>query len=157
MEIAQKLENKKQELTSKMIPPDTIEYRDNQPTKDDFFDLYEAIGWNVGYGFTAEELHEAMSHSWYLVAAYHEGRLVGFGRLLSDGIYHAFVCEMIVRPSYQGQGIGKEILERLIAKCRAHNIRLVQLFSATGKADFYRKFGFEEKTGETPGMQLKKP
>src|SRR4051794_24090151 len=111
-----------------MTTPNSIEYRMQQPSKDDFFDLYEAIGWNAGYSFTPEELYEAISHSWYLVAAYQEGQLVGFGRLLSDGIYHAFVCEMIVRPTHQGQGIGKEILERLLAKCRAHNIRLVQLF-----------------------------
>lgn len=137
------------------ITPGSIEYRNDQPDKDVFFDLYEAIGWNSGYGFTPEELHEAMSHSWFLVAAYEGSQSVGFGRLLSDGIYHAFICEMIVRPSHQGQGIGQAILEQLIAKCRAHNIRLVQLFSATGKAGFYKKFGFVVKEGETPGMQLK--
>lgn len=136
-------------------PPGLIEYREEQPDQADFFDLYEAIGWNATNGFTAAELHEALTHSWYMVAAYHEGQLVGFGRVLSDGIYHAFICEMIVRPTHQGQGIGQAILERLIARCRAHNIRQVQLFSATGKAGFYKKFGFEERAPGAPGMQLK--
>ena len=133
-----------------------INYRESQPPKEVFFKLYETTGWNEGYGFSREDLHEAIRHSWYMVAAYDGDELVGFGRVLSDGVYHAFICEMIVHPDNQGKGIGKEILERLVAKCHAHHIRLIQLFSATGKAEFYRKFGFEERQPGAPGMQLKK-
>ena len=134
----------------------TIIYREDQPSRDGFFKLYETTGWNAGYGFSREDLHEALKHSWHMVAAYDGDELVGFGRVLSDGVYHAFICEMIVHSGYQGQGIGREILARLVAKCQAHNIRLIQLFSATGKAEFYRKFGFEERQPGAPGMQLKK-
>ncbi|MBN9387368.1 MAG: GNAT family N-acetyltransferase [Chloroflexi bacterium] len=136
------------------ITPDTLEYREDQPAKEDFVNLYATTGWRALDFLNAEDFEEALKHSWYMLAAYHEGQLVGFGRVLSDGIYHAFICEMIVRPTHQGQGIGQAILERLIAKCQAHNILQVQLFSASGKAGFYKKFGFEERAPDAPGMQL---
>lgn len=133
----------------------TIDFRESVPLEETFFTLYQTTGWNQSYGFSAGELHEALKQSWYLVAAYDKSELVGFGRVISDGIYHALITEMIIAPAYQGQGIGSEIMQRLLAKCRDHRIRSIQLFSARGKAEFYKRFGFEERGANAPGMQLK--
>ncbi|MCP4156595.1 MAG: GNAT family N-acetyltransferase [bacterium] len=133
-----------------------IQYKENEiPNKEAFFDLFESTGWNKEYHLTAAEIHTALSASWYMVSVYKENRLVGFGRVLSDGKLHALITEMIIFPQHQGLGIGKKILEMLTAQCKAHEIRDIQLFSARGKAGFYEKYGFSSRPENAPGMEIK--
>jgi len=83
-------------------------------------------------------------------------RLVGFGRVVSDGVLYGMIYDMIVEPTHQGRGIGSEILRRLVERCRAAGLRDIQLFSARGKAPFYGKRGFENRPDDAPGMRLRK-
>ena len=99
-------------------------------------------------------MHEALQHTWYAVSAYDADRFVGFGRVISDGVLHALIVELIVTPEYQEQGIGSAILNELVAKCRAAKIRDIQLFCARDKVGFYAKHGFVARPDDAPGMQL---
>lgn len=131
-----------------------IEYRDDLPLASAYAKLFETTGWNKVYQASAHELAEALRQSWCTVAAYDANRLVGFGRVLSDGILYAMVYDLIVLPSHQTRGIGSEILARLVQKCTLAGIRDVQLFSAAGKSGFYEKRGFKERPVDAPGMRL---
>ena len=71
----------------------------------------------------------------------------------SDGIHHALIVDLIIYPKYQGNGIGSEILKRLLKVCTEKNIRDIQLFSATGKSKFYEKYGFQKRNENSPGME----
>ncbi len=132
-----------------------ISYQHTLPEKEEFFRLYESTGWNEEDRLNAEQLDEAICHSWYLVSAYDGARLAGFGHVIADGILHALIVDLIVAPEYQGQGIGKCILNDLVARCQAHGIRSIQLFCAKGKAGFYEKYGFVSRPADAPGMELK--
>jgi GNAT superfamily N-acetyltransferase len=131
-----------------------IAYREQPPPPSDYCRLFETTGWNKAYQAEADELYEAISSSWYVLSAYDDDDLVGFGRVISDGVLYALVCDLIVKPSYQGQGIGSTLLNKLIARCRTQQIRVVWLFSAKGKSSFYKKFGFAERPSDAPGMQM---
>ena len=133
-----------------------IEYKDTIPDIDTYFILFESTGWNKEYGLSKEELYCSLLKSYYCVSAFEKNKFVGFGRILSDGILHAMIYEMIVYPGSQGKGIGKEILNRLISKCRENNIRDIQLFCSKGKRGFYEKFGFNARPEDSPGMEFKK-
>ena len=101
------------------------------------------------------ELFTAISSSWYVLSAYVQGgELVGFGRIVSDGKLYAFVCDMIIDPRYQLQGIGSMMMEAMLERCREAGIRVVWLFSASGKSGFYEKHGFEVRPSDAPGMEL---
>ena len=130
-----------------------ISYRSETPEKDQFWGLFQTTGWNENYQLSADELIQALNSSWYLLAAYNGHQLVGFGRLVSDGVIHAMIYELIVLPEYQGQGIGGNILERLVEKCKETGVRDIQLFCARGKREFYEKRGFVARPYEAPGMQ----
>jgi GNAT superfamily N-acetyltransferase len=132
----------------------SITYREDLPDEQQYLALFETTGWNEKYKASAEELIKVLKNSQYIVMAYDGDRLVGCGRVVTDGVLHAMIYEMIVHPSYQGQGIGSAILEKLVAKCKAAGIREVQLFSAKGKASFYRRYGFVERADDAPGMGL---
>jgi len=133
----------------------TIEYRTGKPDAEAFFRLFETTGWNEEYKASLDDIHTVLDHSWYIVSAHDNGKLVGTGRVISDGLLHAMVFDMIVDPENQGRGIGREILRMLVEQCRAHRIRDVQLFCAKGKVKFYEKNGFVKRDDDAPGMQLK--
>ncbi len=133
------------------------EYRETIPGRDEFFALFNTTGWNEEeYNLSADQLYQAINHSWGMVCAYEDESLIGYGRIISDGVLHALIVDMIVHPAHQGKGIGRTILERLIQQCQACDIKDIQLFCATGKSGFYEKSGFESRPMEAPGMQFRK-
>ena len=132
----------------------TIEYRIGIPSASGFAALFETTGWNKAFHVSADELKAALQGSWYAVSAYDDDQLVGFGRVLSDGVLYAVLCDLIVVPSHQARGIGSEILARLVRQCTSAGIRSIQLFSADGKTAFYEARGFEARAVDAPGMRL---
>ena len=133
-----------------------INFKNELPSIDQYFVLFLTTRWNDEYHFTKSELEKANRHSWHSVSAYLDEILVGFGRIISDGIYHALIVDVMVHPDYQNKGIGREIMNRLIAKCKEYKIRDVQLFAAKNKFTFYEHLGFFIRPANAPGMQLKR-
>ena len=93
---------------------------------------------------TAEGLRTAFGNSMFRCFAREDGRLVGVGRALADGVDCSYVCDVAVLPSHQGTGLGQQVVERLLALSRGH--KKVILYSVPGKEPFYRRFGFKRMT-----------
>jgi GNAT superfamily N-acetyltransferase len=74
--------------------------------------------------------------------------------VLSDGVLHALIVDVIVTPEMRGHGIGTEIMKRLVARCREAGVLQIQLFSARGKRGFYERLGFVARPDDGPGMEL---
>jgi len=88
----------------------------------------------------AADLEVVFGNSMFCCFARDGDRLVGAGRVLADGRDCAYLCDVAVLPSHQGTGLGKQIVERLIAKSRSH--AKIILYSVRGRESFYAKFGF---------------
>ena len=131
-----------------------ITFASHLPEPAAFFKLFETTGWNEKYQASAEELANAIAASWAVLSAYVEDELVGFGRVLCDGSMHALILDLIVDPRHQRQGIGSELLSRLVARCQQAGVRDIQLFSARGKAPFYERHGFQSRPSDSPGMEF---
>ncbi len=132
----------------------TLRYQTFPPIPAEYFALFETTGWNAEYQLAPIDLAKVIASSWYMVSAYDEGRLVGFGRVVTDTI-HAMIYDLIVAPDCQRQGIGGEILDRLVKHCQVARIRDIQLFCATGEREFYERHGFEARPDDGPGMQYR--
>lgn len=126
------------------------------PTFDKFANLHEASGLikSKKGNYTREQLYQAAKNSWYHISIYDQDQLIAFGRMISDGIYQALICDVMVDPNYQQKGLGKQIIEELVSKCHESGIQSIQLFSAKGKQNFYKKLGFQERELDAPGMTL---
>lgn len=114
---------------------------------------------SVGMGHHAPETHQkAFEASHTTVFVYDAGKLVGFGRAISDGAYQAAVYDCAVAEAYQGQGLGKRIMETILDRLPTCN---VILYASPGKEGFYEKHGFRRmKTGmalfkNSPSMKAK--
>jgi ribosomal protein S18 acetylase RimI-like enzyme len=90
------------------------------------------------------DLKIAFSNSLFKCFVYEDGRLIGAGRALADGVDCSYLCDIAVHPDHQGRGIGKEIVSRLVDLSKNH--RKIILYAAIGKEPFYRKLGFKRMT-----------
>ncbi len=132
----------------------SLRYQTIPPIPEKYFALFETTGWNAEYQLRPIDLAKALASTWYVVSAYDGDRLVGFGRVMSDSI-HAVIYDLIVTPDHQRQGIGGEILDRLVKRCQEAHIHDIQLFCARGKRAFYERHGFEARPDDGPGMQYR--
>ena len=48
------------------------------------------------------------------VFVYHADQLIGFGRAISDDAYQAAIYDCAVLPNFQGKGIGRTIMNKIL-------------------------------------------
>ena len=91
----------------------------------------------------------ALDNALFKVIAYDGDKPVGMTRVVGDGGYVYFICDVIVRPSYQSQGLGRRLIETTLAWLESQvspgETIMVNLMSAMGKEDFYEKLGFHTR------------
>lgn len=117
--------------------------------------LFDIVGWG---SYPKEISKKALSNNIYSVSVYDNDNIIGYGRLIGDGIIFLYIHDIMVKPEYQGKGIGKTIMQKLLSKVeelRKENPDLLLYLGASkGKEDFYRKCGFitREEAGLGAGM-----
>ncbi|MEW6401360.1 MAG: GNAT family N-acetyltransferase [Chloroflexota bacterium] len=87
------------------------------------------------------DLKIAFSNSMFKCFVYDSGKLIAAGRALADGRDCSYICDVAVHPSHQGQGIGREVVSRLVDLSKDH--KKIILYAAMGKEPFYLKLGFK--------------
>ena len=110
--------------------------------------LYCSVGWPQ---FPEEKLELSFKYTWnWLSCRSSDGLLVGFSRILSDGMLHAYICSMVVDSNFQNLGIGTMMIKKIIELCSENNMKPVLKVKTEEKIIcFYNKFGFEFKKDET--------
>lgn len=81
---------------------------DQIPEATELVDLYTSVGW-ARYVERPEMLVRAVGGSAYVVVARQGDQLVGLARCVSDEVSIAYVQDILVRPDYQRQGIGRRL------------------------------------------------
>ncbi|MBA0798211.1 hypothetical protein Gohar_008824 [Gossypium harknessii] len=122
--------------------------------------LCDKVGWPRR---PLSKLAAALKNS-YMVAALHsvkklpgsEGneqkRLIGMARATSDHAFNATIWDVLVDPSYQGQGLGKAMVEKMIRTLLRRDIGNITLFADSQVVEFYRNLGFEPDPEGIKGM-----
>jgi ribosomal protein S18 acetylase RimI-like enzyme len=129
---------------------DEIEYRlTRELPVEDIVELYRANGWSSAE--KPRELLAALADSHSVVTAWSGGHVIGIGNAISDGHLVVYYPHLLVHPTFQGRGVGTELMRQLMNKYIGfHQHMLV----ADGRAiDFYRKCGFQ-RAGSTEAMWI---
>jgi len=87
-----------------------------------------------------EDLAVVFANSRYACFARVDGRLVGVGRALADGIDCSYIADVAVHPDHQGHGMGTAIMRALVRQSRGH--QKVVLYASPGTEPFYERLGF---------------
>lgn len=110
----------------------------------DFQKLHLAVGWKI---LDDKEIKTALKNSTFVVSAVVDNKTVGMARIVSDGVTHGLLMDVIVLPEYQKQGIGKAMVKHLMERCQQiankHDEFMVELLPTCGNVDFYVKCGFK--------------
>ncbi|XP_019450414.1 PREDICTED: acetyltransferase NSI isoform X2 [Lupinus angustifolius] len=123
--------------------------------------LCDKVGWPRR---PLSKLAAALKNS-YIVASLHsvrksppgsegneEKRLIGMARATSDHAFNATIWDVLVDPSYQGQGLGKALVEKLIRTLLQRDIGNISLFADSKVVEFYSNLGFEADPEGIKGM-----
>ncbi|HPX56205.1 MAG TPA: GNAT family N-acetyltransferase [Syntrophales bacterium] len=128
------------------------------PTHDqimNIIDLYRRASWWSDERDDEELVRRIVTGSHCFLAVMEEKRVVGMGRTISDRAHDAYIQDVTVHPDYRHQGIGHEILDRLIERLRSDGMQWIGLIAGRNTHTFYRPMGFEDMPDSTP-MLLKK-
>ena len=118
-----------------------ITYADKKDfTKEDLADLFLSVEWSSGH--FPEKLVVAMKNFKTVFSAYDGDKLVGMICVMDDGVMNAYVHYLLVRPEYQGQGVGKKLVE-LVKEKYASYLRIV-VVAYNAEIGFYEKCGFSK-------------
>ena len=86
----------------------------------------------------------------FMVARTNEGKIIGMGRVISDGVSDGYIQDVIVSKSYRNKGIGKQLVIKLRDYCLNKGLTWIGLIAEPGTTDFYIKLGFREMIGYKP-------
>lgn len=121
-----------------------------------YYALRESVGWR---NICREQAEKSIKNSYYSVVLQENRINIAMGRVIGDGMYFTIV-DIVVRPEYQGQGIGTMIIQRILRyieeKMPIGGRASIQLISEIGKEDFYIKQGFKLIPHEYCGSALRK-
>jgi len=116
-----------------------------------FNELRRSVGWET---HREEDLVLATENSTFFVTARDAttGDVVGMGRIIGDSGMFFYIQDIIVRPRWQGMGIGGMIMDRIMEHIRENGREglFVGLMSAEGKEGFYARYGFKKRPA--PGL-----
>ncbi|KAM0936459.1 putative transcription regulator GNAT family [Dioscorea sansibarensis] len=110
-------------------------------------------------GFPRRDLariRRALDHSSSLLWLSHSkrGEPVAFARATGDGVFNAVVWDVVVDPSFQGIGLGRAVMERIVADLRGMGIVNIALYAEPRVIGFYRPLGFAADPDGIKGCSL---
>ena len=126
----------------------------NSISPKEYLGLRQAVGWSV---FPLEQAEAGLQNS-HVICFRDKEKAVALGRVIWDHGYSVLISDVIVAPEYQGQGLGRKLMEEIMSYIRSllkpgYRI-MISLMAAENKQGFYKKFGFIERPSELfgPGM-----
>lgn len=90
----------------------------------------------IAVGVELDDRDQDCTH--VLIRDLHDQRVVATGRMLPEGR----IGRMAVAPSRRGQGLGRAVLEALLASAAANGLKRVSLHAQRSAVDFYAAAGF---------------
>ena len=113
-------------------------------------DLLRQTGW--ANRRSIEGIQAMLNGTPLILGAWEGDRLVGFVRVITDGIYRALIDDVVVEESKRGTGIGSELMQRITE--RLAGVEEVFLRCGEQVVPFYERHRFERSNGVI--MDLKK-
>lgn len=113
------------------------------PAQEELLNLYNAVGWSA-YTKDPARLAAAVRASLAVVTARQDGELVGLARLVGDGLTIVYLQDILVAPTHQRRGIGRELFQRLFAPYGDVRQKVLITEDEPSQRAFYESVGFTE-------------
>ena len=128
----------------------------NELTAEEFIFLWETV-W--GDGPSLEQTRLAMEHTLFRVSIYDGNEIVAMARMIGDMGLDYYIKDVVVKPEYQGKGIGRLLINELLKFIKENGIKntdiFVELCAMPDKIPFYEKFGFDANEAQRLKMMCR--
>ena len=123
------------------------------PTPEEYNQLRQSVGWGI---YERDVIEQALPKSLYFVCAVNNGEIIGMARIIGDAGIAYYIQDVIVKPDYQRQGIGTQMMDKIMEYLRFHanNNSVIGLMAAKGKEAFYTPYGFTVRPNERLGSGM---
>ncbi len=88
-------------------------------------------------------------------SVYDKTTQVGFVRIVTDSATFAYLCDIIIEPSYRGTGLGQWVMEHVLNHPNIKDLGRTLLVTKDAHT-FYEKFGFDTLESPEKFMELRK-
>ena len=106
----------------------------------DIANLRQAVGWNR----MQRDLSDPRLTTTLQLCAYDENHLIGYAQVISNHVTDAYIQDVMVHPDYQRQGIGTQLMEKLLSRLEEDGIYMVSVIYGDAELrSYYEEFGFK--------------
>ena len=117
----------------------------------DFLSKYSGWSDNIPYEKVKASIENSLNFG-----LFHNGKQIGFARVISDFSTIAYLGDIYVLDNYRGQGLSKKLMENVMGHPNLQGLRRWILLTAT--ADWlYEKYGFTKLPKPEIYMELYNP
>ncbi len=129
--------------------------KENSLTASELISLFQAVNWTPP---CAEQAETALANSLVVFSVHCGEKTAAMARVTGDGAMSFYIKDAAVRPEFQHKGLGK-LLMSLIDEYVSRHLQpgwaaSVELMSAVGKEDFYKKCGFRPSISKGLGSGM---
>ncbi|MBR6665772.1 MAG: GNAT family N-acetyltransferase [Lachnospiraceae bacterium] len=89
-----------------------------------------------------KEYENPLMTSYFHIAVYEKEELIGYIDCVSNGVTDAYIQDLMVRPDYQGKGVGTDLMNQMIKYLKEKRIYIISVVFEESLKPFYDRFGF---------------
>ena len=127
----------------------------NSITAEDYNYLRKSVEWPE---LEHKQAQTGINNSLFIISAIVGNKTVGVTRVVGDGGYIAVIVDVMVLPDFQGNGIGKTMMQKAMEYIKSTvnegQYVFVNLMAAKDRESFYSQFGFEVRPNEKVGAGM---
>ncbi|WP_395646904.1 GNAT family N-acetyltransferase [Terricaulis sp.] len=128
-----------------------------QPTNSDLDVIHSVLTetyWSPG--IPRDTVARACANSFCAIARDDRGALIGFARLVTDRATFAWLCDVIVLPAHQGQGLARSLVRTLREEPELTHLRR-WLLGTKDAHGVYAPLGFAPLAAPERMMEIRNP
>ncbi|MGL5831967.1 MAG: GNAT family N-acetyltransferase [Waterburya sp.] len=130
------------EFNTELIKYNSQEFQQACQLRYELFFAEHGLAWDV--------VQDERQANYFHGAILQQNLLVAYGQLVPQANRIYQICQMVVKPGYQGQNYGSRILYFLIEKAQQERAIALTLNARLSAVGFYQKFDFQTHGKQFP-------
>jgi GNAT superfamily N-acetyltransferase len=90
----------------------------------------------------------------FCFGVYHQGKQIGFARVITDYATFGYLADVFIDKNYRGKGLSKELMKFIMEQEVIKKLRRFMLATLDAHS-LYAQFGFESQVGNKRLMSIK--
>jgi len=141
-------------MTEELINVELIKYNSQEfqqacQLRYELFFAEHGLAWDV--------VQDERQANYFHAAISKQNLVVAYGQLVPQDNRIYQICQMVVKPGYQGQNYGRGILLFLIEQAKQEEAIALTLNARITAVSFYQKFGFKTQGQQFPSATTRIP